>query len=62
MPEQEISEEFEKKERVKVLHTMDLDLHKWLRSESRRSGRSVSFMIELAVTQWRDKLERGRKS
>jgi hypothetical protein len=48
-------------DRVKVLHTMEKEMRSWLRAERRRSGRSVSWMIENAVKQWRERIERGRK-
>ncbi len=48
-------------ERVKVLHTMTKELKDWLHQERRKTGRSVSFMIELALKQWRDRIEKRRK-
>jgi hypothetical protein len=48
--------------RVKLLHTVSDDMKHWLEGEKKRTGRSVSFMVELALKQWRDRIERGRKN
>ena len=48
--------------RVKLFHTVPKELHEWLTLEKERSGRSMSWMVENAVKQWRDRLEKGRKS
>jgi hypothetical protein len=47
--------------RVKLLHTMDKDLKDWLDAERKKTGRSVSFMVELAVRQWQDRILKRRK-
>lgn len=47
--------------RVRFLNTMDVSLKEWLEEEKKRSGRSISWIIEHAVRQYRDRLERGRK-
>ena len=51
----------EQPERVKVLHTMDRSLKDWVAAESKSSGRSESYLIENAVRQWKDRIEKGRK-
>jgi hypothetical protein len=48
--------------KVQLLIRLDKDLHRWLRAEKRRSGRSLSWMAEYAIQQWKDRLEKGRKS
>lgn len=48
-------------QRVNVLHSIDLELKEWLDSEKKKTGRSVSFMIELALNQWRDRIVKRRK-
>ncbi|NOU12023.1 MAG: ribbon-helix-helix protein, CopG family [Nitrospira sp.] len=52
----------QEEKRVKLLHTVSEDMKEWLEHEKKKTGRSVSFMVELALKQWRDKLERGRKN
>jgi hypothetical protein len=52
----------EEEKRVKLLHTVSEDMKEWLDSEKKRTGRSVSFMVEVALKQWRDRIERGRKN
>ena len=52
----------QEEKRVKLLHTVSEDMKLWLDEEKKRTGRSVSFMVEVALKQWRDKLERGRKN
>jgi hypothetical protein len=49
-------------ERVQVLVRLDRDTHDWLLREKQTSGRSLAWMIENAVTQWRQRIEKGRKS
>lgn len=49
-------------ERVQLMVRFEKDLLDWLKREKRRSGRSMSWMIENAVNQWRDRLEKGRKT
>lgn len=49
-------------ERVQLMVRFEKDLLEWLKREKRRSGRSMSWMIENAVNQWRDRLEKGRKT
>lgn len=49
-------------ERVQLMVRFEKDLHEWLKREKRRSGRSMAWMIENAVNQWRDRLEKGRKT
>ena len=46
--------------RSKCLHTIDTELKDWLESESEDSGRSVSWLIENAVLQWRRRIEYSR--
>lgn len=58
----EDSDELLKDDRVQLLVRLDPALLKWLRSEKRRSGRSMSWMVENAVSQWRDRIEKGRKT
>lgn len=53
-----MAESEEKK--TKVLHTMEVELKDWLENEKKRTGTTVSFIIEKAVRQYRDRLERGR--
>jgi len=48
-------------QRVTVLHTMEVELKDWLEAEKKKTGRSVSFMIELALNQWRDRIVKRRK-
>ncbi len=48
-------------QRVTVLHTMEVELKEWLEAEKKKTGRSVSFMIELALNQWRDRIMKRRK-
>ena len=48
--------------KTKVLHTMEVELKDWLESEKKRTGTTISFIIEKAVRQYRDRLERGRKN
>ena len=50
----------ESEKRVKLLHTVSEGMKDWLDSEKKRTGRSVSFMVELALKQWRERIERGR--
>lgn len=50
----------ESEKRVKLLHTVGEGMKDWLDSEKKRTGRSVSFMVELALKQWRERIERGR--
>jgi len=52
----------ESEKRVKLLHTVSEGMKDWLDSEKKRTGRSVSFMVELALKQWRERIERGRKN
>lgn len=52
----------ESEKRVKLLHTVSEGMKDWLEAEKKRTGRSVSFMVELALRQWRDRIERGRKN
>lgn len=52
----------QEEKRVKLLHTVSEDMKEWLESEKKRTGRSVSFMVEVALKQWRDRIERGRKN
>jgi hypothetical protein len=52
----------ESEKRAKLLHTVSEDMKHWLESEKKRTGRSVSFMVEVALKQWRDRIERGRKN
>lgn len=52
----------DKEKRVKLLHTVSEDMKDWLEAEKRKTGRSVSFMVEVALKQWRDRIERGRKN
>jgi hypothetical protein len=52
----------ESEKRVKLLHTVSEGMKDWLESEKKRTGRSVSFMVELSLKQWRDRIERGRKN
>ena len=52
----------EAEKRVKLLHTVAEDMKDWLEAEKKKTGRSVSFMVELALKQWRDRIERGRKN
>ena len=56
------SDELLKDDREKLLVRVAPDLMKWLRSEKRRSGRSMSWMVENAVQQWKDRIEKGRKT
>lgn len=48
-------------ERVQILVRLDRDTHDWLIKEKETSGRSLAWMIENAVTQWRQRIEKGRK-
>jgi hypothetical protein len=48
--------------KIKVLHTIDVELKEWLEAEKKRTGTTVGFIIEKAVRQYRDRLERGRKN
>lgn len=48
------------KNRSKVLHTMTSEMKEWLEQEAEASGRSVSWLIENAVSQWRNRIEYGR--
>jgi hypothetical protein len=50
----------ESEKRVKLLHTVSEGMKDWLDTEKKRTGRSVSFMVELALKQWRERIERGR--
>jgi hypothetical protein len=52
----------EKRPRVSVLHTMNEETKRWLDAEKRKTGRTISFMIEEAVRQWKDRIEKRRKS
>lgn len=52
----------EEPEKVQILIRLDKDLHDWLKREKRSSGRSLSWMAENAVKQWKDRIEKGRKS
>lgn len=52
----------QEEKRVKLLHTVSEDMKDWLEAEKKRTGRSVSFMVEVALKQWRDRIERGRKN
>ena len=52
----------EAEKRVKLLHTVAEDMKDWLEAEKKKTGRSVSFMVELALKHWRDRIERGRKN
>jgi len=56
------SDELLKDNRVQLLIRLDPVLLKWLRLEKRRSGRSMSWMVENAVQQWKDRIEKGRKT
>ena len=47
--------------RVSVLHTMNVETKKWLDAEKRKTGRTISFMIEQAVRQWKERIEKRRK-
>jgi hypothetical protein len=49
-------------QRVQLMVRFEKDLLDWLKREKRRSGRSMSWMIENAVSQWRDRIEKGRKT
>jgi protease II len=55
------SESEPESERVKVLHTISRDLYNWLRDERRKTGRSVTHIVETALNQYRSKIEKGRK-
>jgi hypothetical protein len=48
--------------KVQLLVRLDKELHRWLRAEKRRSGRSLSWMVEACVQQWKERIEKGRKS
>lgn len=49
------------RERIQIQIRLDVDVHKWLKREKRKSGRSMSWMVNSVVSQWRDRLEKGRK-
>lgn len=49
-------------ERVQLLVRLDKDLHAWLLREKTKSGRSMTWMVENALGQWRDRIEKGRKN
>ena len=49
------------RERIQIQIRFDVDLHEWLKREKRKSGRAISWMVNNAVSQWRDRLEKGRK-
>lgn len=54
--------EFTEPENVQILLRIDTELRDWLRSESRNSGRSMRWIVENAVRQYRNRLEKGRQS
>lgn len=56
------SDELLKDDRVQLLVRLEPELLKWLKLEKRRSGRSMSWMVANAVSQWRDRIEKGRKT
>lgn len=57
-----MDESEEKIERVQIMVRFEKDLHDWLKREKRRSGRSIAWIVENAVQQWKDRIEKGRKT
>ncbi len=47
---------------VQVLVRIQPDLKSWLEEESKRSGRSMTWLVNHALNLWRDRLEKSRKS
>lgn len=49
-------------EQVKMLVRMDWELKQWIALESERTGRSQTWLVNHALTLWKDRLEKSRKS